>query len=158
MLERARPPCRGGTRRRVALIWDSPVTGSIERLTYREMRDRTALVAGMLAGLGVRQGDRVLIYMPMMPEAAIAMLACARIGAVHSVVFGGFAAHELATRIDDARPRVVAGGLVRHRGEPDHPVQALARRGDRRGAHEAGSLRRVAAADVPGRTRAGPRS
>ncbi len=71
------------------------------------MRDRTALVAGMLAGLGVRTGDRVLIYMPMVPEAAIAMLACARIGAVHSVVFGGFAAHELATRIDDARPRVV---------------------------------------------------
>ena len=71
------------------------------------MRDRTARVAGMLAGLGVRHGDRVLIYMPMVPEAAIAMLACARIGAVHSVVFGGFAAHELATRIDDARPRVV---------------------------------------------------
>jgi propionyl-CoA synthetase len=96
-----------GRGERVALIWDSPVTGSIERLTYREMRDRTALVAGMLAGLGVRAGDRVLIYMPMIPEAAIAMLACARIGAVHSVVFGGFAAHELATRIDDARPRVV---------------------------------------------------
>src|ERR1051325_10132733 len=92
---------------RIALIWDSPVTGAIEQFTYREMRDRTALVAGMLTGLGVRQGDRVLIYMPMVPEAAIAMLACARIGAVHSVVFGGFAAHELATRIDDARPRVV---------------------------------------------------
>jgi propionyl-CoA synthetase len=96
-----------GRGNRVALIWDSPVTGSIERLTYREMRDRTGIVAGILAGLGVRQGDRVLIYMPMIPEAAIAMLACARIGAVHSVVFGGFAAHELATRIDDARPRVV---------------------------------------------------
>ncbi|MGE0258093.1 MAG: propionyl-CoA synthetase [Alphaproteobacteria bacterium] len=92
---------------RIALIWDSPVTGSIDRFTYREMRDRTARVAGMLSGLGVKTGDRVLIYMPMVPEAAIAMLACARIGAVHSVVFGGFAAHELATRIDDARPRVV---------------------------------------------------
>ena len=92
---------------RIALIWDSPVTGAIEQFTYREMRDRTARAAGMLAGLGVRAGDRVLIYMPMVPEAAIAMLACARIGAVHSVVFGGFAAHELATRIDDARPRVV---------------------------------------------------
>ncbi|MGD9616440.1 MAG: propionyl-CoA synthetase [Alphaproteobacteria bacterium] len=96
-----------GQGERVALIWDSPVTGSIEHFTYREMRDRTARVAGMLARLGVREGDRVLIYMPMIPEAAIAMLACARIGAVHSVVFGGFAAHELATRIDDARPRVV---------------------------------------------------
>jgi propionyl-CoA synthetase len=96
-----------GRGERVALIWDSPVTGSIERFTYRELRDRTARVAGMLAGLGVNTGDRVLIYMPMVPEAAIAMLACARIGAIHSVVFGGFAAHELATRIDDARPRVI---------------------------------------------------
>jgi propionyl-CoA synthetase len=96
-----------GRGERTALIWDSPVTESIARFTYRELRDRTAQVAGMLAGLGVKAGDRVLIYMPMVPEAAIAMLACARIGAVHSVVFGGFAAHELATRIDDARPRVV---------------------------------------------------
>src|SRR5438874_4307390 len=96
-----------GRGERVALIWDSPVTEQIVRFTYREMRDRVARVAGALAGLAVRPGDRVLIYMPMVPEAAIAMLACARIGAVHSVVFGGFAAHELATRIDDARPRVV---------------------------------------------------
>jgi propionyl-CoA synthetase len=96
-----------GRGERVALIWDSPVTGAVERFTYREMRDRVARVAGMLAGLGVKAGDRVLIYMPMVPEAAMAMLACARIGAVHSVVFGGFAAHELATRIDDARPRVI---------------------------------------------------
>jgi propionyl-CoA synthetase len=96
-----------GRGERVALIWDSPVTQQVHRFTYREMRDRTARVAGMLQGLGVKTGDRVLIYMPMIPEAAIAMLACARIGAVHSVVFGGFAAHELATRIDDARPRVI---------------------------------------------------
>src|SRR5438874_5872460 len=89
---------------RVALIWDSPVTGPIARFTYRELRDRTARFAGVLAGLGVKTGDRVLIYMPMVPEAAIAMLACARIGAIHSVVFGGFASHELATRIDDAKP------------------------------------------------------
>jgi propionyl-CoA synthetase len=95
---------RGG---RTALIWDSPVTGNIERFTYRTLRDRVAQLAGMLGGLGVGHGDRVLIYMPMVPEAAMAMLACARIGAIHSVVFGGFAAHELATRIDDARPRVV---------------------------------------------------
>jgi propionyl-CoA synthetase len=96
-----------GRGERIALIWDSPVTGTTLRFTYREMRDRTARVAGMLKALGVAAGDRVLIYLPMVPEAAIAMLACARIGAVHSVVFGGFAAHELATRIDDARPRVV---------------------------------------------------
>ena len=96
-----------GRGERVALIWDSPVTGQIRHFTYRELRDRTARVAGMLATLGVTAGDRVLIYMPMVPEAAIGMLACARIGAVHSVVFGGFAPHELATRIDDARPRVV---------------------------------------------------
>jgi propionyl-CoA synthetase len=92
---------------RLALIWDSPVSGQIERFTYQELRDRVARFAGVLARLGVKAGERVLIYMPMVPEAAIAMLACARIGAIHSVVFGGFAAHELATRIDDARPRVI---------------------------------------------------
>jgi propionyl-CoA synthetase len=96
-----------GRGERIALIWDSPVTGRIERFTYRELRDEVARVAGMLAGLGVVKGDRVLIYMPMVPQAAFAMLACARLGAIHSVVFGGFAAHELATRIDDARPRVI---------------------------------------------------
>ena len=96
-----------GRGERAALIWDSPVTGQIARFTYRELRDAVARLAGVLAGLGVVKGDRVLIYMPMVPEAAMAMLACARIGAVHSVVFGGFAAHELATRIDDAKPRVV---------------------------------------------------
>ena len=96
-----------GRGERTALIWDSPVTGTIERFTYGALRERVAKVAGMLAGLGVKAGDRVLIYMPMVPEAAIGMLACARIGAIHSVVFGGFAAHELATRIDDARPRVI---------------------------------------------------
>jgi len=96
-----------GRGERTALIWDSPVTGSLASFSYRELRDRVAGFAGALAGLGVAKGDRVLIYMPMVPEAAIAMLACARIGAIHSVVFGGFAAHELATRIDDARPKVV---------------------------------------------------
>jgi propionyl-CoA synthetase len=92
---------------RTALIWDSPATGRVERFTYREMRDEVARLAGVLASLGVVKGDRVLIYMPMVPEASMAMLACARIGAIHSVVFGGFAAHELATRIDDAKPRVI---------------------------------------------------
>src|SRR6266550_1907988 len=93
-----------GQGERLALIWDSPVTDQIVRFTYSDLRERVARFAGVLAGLGVKAGDRVLIYMPMVPEAAIAMLACARIGAIHSVVFGGFASHELATRIDDAKP------------------------------------------------------
>lgn len=92
---------------RVALIYDSPVTGTIRRFTTRELRDRVARVAGVLTALGVCKGDRVIIYMSMTPEAAIAMLACARIGAIHSVVFGGFAPRELATRIDDAKPRLI---------------------------------------------------
>src|SRR6516165_12032577 len=96
-----------GRGERTALIWDSPVTGSIAHFTYRELRDEVARLAGVLTGLGVVRGDRVLIYMPMVPESAFAMLACARIGAVHSVVFGGFAAHELAKRIDDAQPVMV---------------------------------------------------
>ncbi len=91
----------------VALVYDSPVTDTIERFTYRELRDEVAKVAGALAALGVAKGDRVIIYMPMVPEAVMAMLACARLGAVHSVVFGGFASNELATRIDDALPKVV---------------------------------------------------
>jgi propionyl-CoA synthetase len=91
----------------VALYYDSPVTGSKRALTYRELLDETATLSAVLNGLGVAPGDRVLIYMPMIPEAIVAMLACARIGAVHSVVFGGFAAKELATRIDDAEPKVV---------------------------------------------------
>ncbi len=90
-----------------ALIWDSPVTGSQRRYTYAQLRDEVARFAGVLRGLGVEKGDRVLIYMPMVPEAAIAMLASARLGAIHSVVFGGFAARELATRIEDAEPKVI---------------------------------------------------
>jgi propionyl-CoA synthetase len=96
-----------GRAEQLALIYDSPVTGQIARFTYRELRDLTARCAGALVALGVARGDRVIIYMPMIPEALIAMLACARIGAVHSVVFGGFAAPELATRIDDAQPVLV---------------------------------------------------
>jgi propionyl-CoA synthetase len=92
---------------RVALIYDSPVTGRSLRFTYAELTDLVARFAGVLAGLGVGLGDRVLIYMPMVPEAVIAMLAAARVGAVHSVVFGGFAAPELASRMDDAKPKVV---------------------------------------------------
>ncbi len=92
---------------RTALIWDSPVTGQVRQFTYRELQNEVARLAGVLTALGVAKGDRVLIYMPMVPEAVMAMLACARIGAIHSVVFGGFAAHELASRIDDAKPRVI---------------------------------------------------
>ena len=91
----------------VALIYDSAMTGSVRSYTYRELRDEVALFAGVLRNQGVDKGDRVILYMPMVAEAAIAMLACARLGAVHSVVFGGFAAKELATRIDDARPRLM---------------------------------------------------
>lgn len=97
----------GGRADQLALIYDSPVTGAKRTLTYRELLDETSLFAGVLRELGVEKGDRVVIYMPMIPEAVIAMLACARLGAVHSVVFGGFAAHELAMRIDDAKPKVV---------------------------------------------------
>ena len=96
-----------GRAEQTALIHDSPVTDSITYYTYRELRDKVARFAGVLADQGVEKGDRVIIYMPMIPEAAIAMLACARLGAVHSVVFGGFAANELATRINDAKPRVI---------------------------------------------------
>ena len=91
----------------VGLIYDSPVTNTIRKYTYRELRDAVALFAGVLLAQGVKHGERVVIYMPMVPEAAIAMLACARIGAVHSVVFGGFAPPELAKRIDDAEPVLI---------------------------------------------------
>ncbi|HMA51844.1 MAG TPA: AMP-binding protein, partial [Magnetospirillaceae bacterium] len=124
-----------------ALIYDSPVTGAVQSFTYAELTDLVARCAGGLASLGVGKGDRVILYMPMVPEAVIAMLACARLGAIHSVVFGGFAAPELASRIDDAKPKVMisascgiepqrvvaykphldeALGLARHR--PDHCV------------------------------------
>ena len=90
-----------------ALIYDSPVTQTVQTFTYRELLDQVARFAGVLSAQRVQKGDRVIIYMPMMPEAIVAMLACARIGAIHSVVFGGFASHELANRITDARPKVI---------------------------------------------------
>ena len=91
-----------------AIIYDSPVTGNTVRTyTYAQLLDEVSRFAGVLKGRGVRKGDRVIIYMPMVPEAAIAMLACARLGAIHSVVFGGFAANELAVRIDDAKPKAI---------------------------------------------------
>ena len=96
-----------GRAEQAAIIYDSPLADVSRTISYRELRDETALFAGVLAANGIRKGDRVIIYMPMIPEAIVAMLACARIGAVHSVVFGGFAATELATRIDDAGPKAI---------------------------------------------------
>ena len=106
-----------------ALIYDSPVVLKKKRYSYSTMLDKVGRAAGMLAAAGVVAGDRVVIYMPMMPQAVVAMLACARLGAVHSVVFGGFAAKELASRLDDAKPRVIitaSGGI-----EPDRVVEYL---------------------------------
>ncbi len=96
-----------GRGEQAAIIYDSPLAGVKRTITYHRLLTETQVLAGMLRDLGVEKGDRVVLYMPMVPEAAIAMLACARIGAIHSVVFGGFAAHELATRIDDAKPKVI---------------------------------------------------
>ncbi|MBM0237705.1 propionyl-CoA synthetase [Micromonospora sp. ATA32] len=112
-----------------ALIHDSPVTGTVRSYSYAELLDATARFAGALRRLGVGPGDRVLLYLAMVPEAVIAMLACARIGAVHSVVFGGFAAHELAVRVDDARPKVVVAtscGIEVDRIVPYQPILAAA--------------------------------
>ena len=91
----------------LALIHDSPITGSASSLTYSELKREVDLVAHMMRGFGIEKGDRAIIYMPMIPEAVVAMLACARLGIIHSVVFGGFAAHELATRIDDSKPTLI---------------------------------------------------
>ncbi|MGC1404165.1 MAG: propionyl-CoA synthetase [Thermodesulfobacteriota bacterium] len=96
-----------GRENKVAVIYDSPVTGTVQKFTFSELKDRVSRIAGFLKGLGVEKGDTVLIYMPMIPEALMSMLACARIGAIHSVVFGGFAPRELAVRIDDAKPKVI---------------------------------------------------
>lgn len=96
-----------GRGEQAALIYDSPVTDAKKTYSYQELLDNVARFAGVLRDQGVEKGDRVIIYMPMLPEAVIAMLACARLGAIHSVVFGGFAANELATRIDDAKPKVI---------------------------------------------------
>ncbi len=109
----------------LALIYDSPVTKKVQTFTYRELTDHVARFAGVLKNLGVGKGDRVIVYMPMVPEAAIAMLACARLGAVHSVVFGGFAANELAVRIDDAQPKVMVSascGIEVNRTIPYKPL------------------------------------
>ncbi len=114
-----------------AIIYDSPLAGVKQTISYHRLLTETQVLGGMLRDLGVGKGDRVLLYMPMIPEAVIAMLACARIGAVHSVVFGGFAARELATRIDDAKPKAHSVGKLRARARPHRALQAAARRGHR---------------------------
>jgi propionyl-CoA synthetase len=96
-----------GRAEQAAIIYDSPITGTKRTITYAELKDEVARFGGVLQGLGVEKGDRVILYMPMVPQSVVAMLACARIGAVHSVVFGGFAPNELATRIRDADPKVI---------------------------------------------------
>jgi len=108
-----------------AIIYDSPVTDTVQKITYRELLEKVAAFAGALDGLGVQKGDTVVIYMPMVPEAVVAMLACARIGAIHSVVFGGFAAHELAIRIDHAKPRVIVSASCGIEGKKIIPYKPL---------------------------------
>jgi propionyl-CoA synthetase len=123
----------GGRAAQTALIYDSPVTDTVATFTYRELRDAVARFAGALRAQGVEHGDRVIVYMPMVPEAVIAMLACARLGAIHSVVFGGFAANELATRIEDAKPKVIVsascgiepGRLVEYKPLLDAAIDAV---------------------------------
>jgi propionyl-CoA synthetase len=117
--------CENGHGHRIALIYDSPVTGQVRSFTYDQLRDQVARFAGALTQQGVGKGDRVIIYMPMIPEAVVAMLACARIGAVHSVVFGGFAAKELATRIVDAGPKLVVSATCGIEGKRVIPYLPL---------------------------------
>src|SRR5580693_6527128 len=121
----------GGRADQVALIHDSPLAGSVTRLTYAEMLHEVKTLAAIMQDFGVAKDDRVILYMPMVPEAMVAMLACARIGAVHSVVFGGFAAKELATRIDDAKPKLIfsascglePGRIVRYKPLLDEAIK-----------------------------------
>ena len=133
-----------------ALIHDSPVTGMTTTFTYAALRDAVAAFAGVLRKYGVGYGDRVIVYMPMIPEAVIAMLACTRIGAIHSVVFGGFAATELAKRITDATPETDRLGLLWHRARPGRRLQATARRRHRAVASQAGDLHHRTEGDAAG--------
>ena len=123
-----------GRGNQLAIIHDSPITHSTKGITYKELQDRVASLAGALRAKGIEKGDRVIIYMPMIPEALEAMLACARLGAIHSVVFGGFAAHELAVRIDDATPKAIIaascglepGRVVHYKPLVDAAIEAAA--------------------------------
>ena len=114
-----------GRGKQLALVYDSPVTGTVATFTYGDLRDRVSRFAGALLRQGVTRGDRVILYLPMIPEALVSMLSCARIGAIHSVVFGGFAPRELATRIDDAKPKVIISascGIELNRAVPYKPL------------------------------------
>ncbi len=117
--------CDGGRADQLALIYDSPVTGQVRTYSYAELRDEVAVFANVLQRNGVAKGDRVIVYMPMIPEAVISMLACARIGAIHSVVFGGFAAKELATRVIDASPKLVISASCGIEGQKVIPYLPL---------------------------------
>jgi propionyl-CoA synthetase len=110
---------------RVAVIYDSPVTNTVAKFTYKQMQTKIAAFAGVLKANGVAKGDRVIVYMPMVPEALVAMLACARLGAVHSVVFGGFAANELAVRIDDCTPKAIVSASCGIEGAKVVPYKPL---------------------------------
>ncbi len=114
-----------GRGNQTAIIYDSPVTDTVKKITYGELLDKVSKFAGALRDLGVSKGDTVIIYMPMIPEAPVAMLACARIGAVHSVVFGGFAPNELAIRIDDAKPKVIVSASCGIEGKKTIPYKPL---------------------------------
>jgi propionyl-CoA synthetase len=114
-----------GRGKQAAFIYDSPVTGTKRTITYSELLTEVTATARMILDTGIRKGDRIIIYMPMIPEAIIAMLACARIGAVHSVVFGGFAAKELATRIDDSTPKLIMAASCGIEGQKIVPYKSL---------------------------------
>ena len=114
-----------GRGEQVAVIYDSPVTNTVEKISYKELLDRVSKFAGVLSSLGVKKGDTVIIYMPMIPEALVSVLSCARIGAIHSVVFGGFAPNELAIRIDDAKPKVMISASCGIEGKKTIPYKPL---------------------------------
>ena len=139
-----------GRGEQAAILYDSPVTGTKRTISYAALRDEVATLAGILSLLGVEKGDRVVIYMPMIPEAVFGMLACARLGAVHSVVFGGFAANELAIRIADAAPKVVLAASCGIETEPGRALQAAAGRGHRGLAAQARGLSHPAASSGGG--------
>jgi len=144
-----------GRGEQAALIYDSPVTGTVRRFSYRELTAAVARFAGVLAAQGVRRGERVIIYMPMVPEAVIAMLACARIGAVHSVVFGGFAPAELAKRIDDARPVVVVSASCGIEGSRVIAYKPLLDEALELAAHQVGRCVILARPEAPAELRPG---
>ena len=149
---------QSGRGEQTAILYDSPVTGGKRAISYATLLEEVQACALMLRDLGVGIGDRVILSMPMVPEALIGMLACARIGAVHSVVFGGFAARELAARIDDAAPRVILSASCGVETSRLVLYKPLPRRCDRAGPAQAGRLHHPAAAAMRGRDDRGARS